>query len=239
MRSFKAKDVRKAFKAIRENGLPIGFDKSRKWDIIDERTGEHFAPKATLSEAKRIAADKSRSGSGGNRGTNNALRKRGFRVVVKPHLEKECQEASDIEEVRKSSLDATTKKQLINARLGQGGFRDALVEIWGGKCALTGLDIEPALRASHIKAWQHSDNRERLDASNGLLLAASVDALFDGYLISLDDDGSLLVSLDLKKRQLERIGLQQGSRVNLTAETRAYLLDHRTRFEARGPSFHF
>jgi predicted restriction endonuclease len=50
------------------------------------------------------------------------------------------------------------------------------------------------LIASHIKPWRSANNQERIDGSNGLLLAPHVDLLFDRGLISFTDEGSLLVS---------------------------------------------
>jgi hypothetical protein len=141
--------------------------------------------------------------------------------------------ARDIENVLKSDLDATTKRRLVNARLGQGRFREALVKAWGGKCVLTRLDVEPVLRASHIKPWRESDNRERLDPNNGLLLAAKIDALFDRHLITFDEKGRLVVCSSLKPRSLEKIGLSRNARVKLSQSNRAYMRWHRAAFEER------
>jgi len=49
------------------------------------------------------------------------------------------------------------------ARLGQGRFREGLMGVWGGRCAVTGVDLPPLLTASHIKPWRAASNPERLD----------------------------------------------------------------------------
>ena len=229
MPSFDKQHVRRAFAEIQQKGIPEGFGPSTKWDIVDERMGELYPPKVVLFLAKRFARDDSRSGGGGDRGTNNALRERGFIVNLKSRLDI-SDEIGDIEAVNSSGVDATTKKQLINARLGQGNFRTALLEIWSGKCALTALAFEPVLRASHIKPWRDSTNAERLDPYNGFLLAANVDALFDRYLISFDDQGRLLVSSLLEQPALEKIGIDGSMRIDLKEKNRAYLGKHMTRF---------
>ena len=36
-------------------------------------------------------------------------------------------------------LDETTRKQLIDARIGQGIYRQQLEKLWGGKCAVLGI----------------------------------------------------------------------------------------------------
>ncbi|HET9245398.1 MAG TPA: HNH endonuclease signature motif containing protein, partial [Xanthobacteraceae bacterium] len=60
--------------------------------------------------------------------------------------------------------------------------------------------VEAALRASHIKPWRESSDRERLDPANGLLLTANLDALFNDGLIAFDDEGQMLVSAQLTRK---------------------------------------
>jgi hypothetical protein len=60
--------------------------------------------------------------------------------------------AEDVKNVaRDKRLDETTQKALIDARRGQGHFRDELLRLYGRRCALTGCGIEEVLRASHIR----------------------------------------------------------------------------------------
>ncbi len=89
-------------------------------------------------------------------------------------------ELEQIERVK----DRTTRKCLIDARLGQGQFRVDVEKLWRGACGVTGCRISAVLRASHIKPWSQSNNKERLDPENGILLAAHIDALFDRGLIT-------------------------------------------------------
>jgi len=91
------------------------------------------------------------------------------------------------------ALGITEAQSLLKSRRGQGKFRADLIYLWTGRCAVTGLSNVTLLRASHIKPWAVSNNYERLDAYNGLLLAASVDRLFDQGLISFSDNGALLI----------------------------------------------
>lgn len=41
----------------------------------------------------------------------------------------------------------------VRERIGQGLFRAALLEFWGGACSVTGFDNPELLRASHAKPW--------------------------------------------------------------------------------------
>ena len=103
------------------------------------------------------------------------------------------------QEVENDRRKATSRLGMINARLGQGQFRDALMDKWNRRCAVTKLSCPELLRASHVKPWSLSTENERLDPDNGLLLAAHLDALFDKGLISFDDQGGMLVSSRLKE----------------------------------------
>jgi hypothetical protein len=122
----------------------------------------------------------------------------------------------------------TTRQALINARIGQGGYRRRMLRLWGGKCAVTGCSVEQVLVASHAKPWASCSNQERLDVYNGLLLAASVDRLFDIGLISFDEEGKLLVSDRLRDDDLWRVGLNRESKLAFVGERhKGYLRAHR------------
>jgi hypothetical protein len=128
------------------------------------------------------------------------------------------------------ALPATTEaERLVIQRLGQDIFRQSLIDYWQARCAVTGLDVLPLLRASHIKPWAQCDSdAERLDVFNGLLLAPHLDALFDGGWIGFDDDGGLLVSPELSGEQQVRLGVRPGWRlVELAAPHIGYLAWHR------------
>jgi hypothetical protein len=107
-------------------------------------------------------------------------------------------------ETRLAAIPATERTREVRQRIGQEVFREALLELWKGRCALSGSDLPSSLlRASHAKPWSLADDDERLDPFNGLLLAVHYDALFDQGLITFDDDGCLLISsllsLDARK----------------------------------------
>ena len=132
--------------------------------------------------------------------------------------------------VETQGIPATTDvERLVIQRVGQNIFRQSLIDYWQGCCAVTGLGVQPLLRASHIKPWaQCQSDAERLDVFNGLLLAPHLDALFDGGWISFDEDAGLLVSPDLPSDQQALLGVQRGWRLSELAEQhRHYLTWHR------------
>lgn len=117
-------------------------------------------------------------------------------------------------------------------RIGQGIFRRTLIEYWGGRCAVTGLDVVEVLRASHIKPWSDCESdAERLDVFNGLLLAPHLDALFDRGLVTFSDNGQLLRSPQLGDRQSSLLGIDgvEARADSLTDFHRKYLRWHRSK----------
>lgn len=87
----------------------------------------------------------------------------------------------------------TTGSATIETRIGQNKFRIELINYWGC-CAVTGIDLIEILKASHIKPWSESNDDERVDKYNGLLLNPMLDALFDIGYISFSDSGDILLS---------------------------------------------
>ena len=92
-----------------------------------------------------------------------------------------------------AELTETEQTAIQKSRIGQGLFRSGVIELWGC-CAVTGLSNTALLRASHIKPWRDSNNAERLDPANGLLLQPTLDLLFDSGLISFEAAGRIRVS---------------------------------------------
>jgi putative restriction endonuclease len=87
----------------------------------------------------------------------------------------------------------TQSKASVTVRRGQDFFRKAVLASYNCTCCITGNPIPELLNASHIKPWRGFP-RERLNPANGLCLAKTHDAAFDGGLISFDTGGKLIVS---------------------------------------------
>lgn len=124
-------------------------------------------------------------------------------------------------------VSETEREELRKARVGQGRFRDGVVEYWG-RCAITGCDQQNLLIASHIVPWKYADNHARLDHFNGLLLTPNLDRLFDLGWISFDNDGRLLRSRNLRRDVARAMELDEGLRIaRLDERHRTYLKFHR------------
>jgi len=125
-------------------------------------------------------------------------------------------------------IGSTEKQQLVKARRGQGVFK-ANVRLNEHACRVTGVSNPLHLRASHIKPWAYSNDAEKLDGCNGLLLAPHIDHLFDHGWISFADSGHLLVSPQLEATVLNRWGIAPGLPVGqFNARQMQFLNYHRT-----------
>lgn len=136
----------------------------------------------------------------------------------------------EFSEVVKRPPSSTEAVRQVLQRVGQDIFRRRLVQYWDGKCAMTGLNIETLLRASHIKPWANCDSdEERLDVFNGLLLAPHLDALFDKRLITFSEDGYVVRSAHLSDQHVRQLGLDFESMppIALSERHQEYLAWHR------------
>jgi putative restriction endonuclease len=133
-----------------------------------------------------------------------------------------------------TDTQSTEVQRLVRQRVGQDRYRQAMLTYWGGACAVTGLTLQSALRASHAKPWADCDNDgERLDVFNGFLLSANLDALFDNFLISFADQGEVLISPYITQRDKELLGLSDKLNLRwLAPEHLQYLDFHRRKFES-------
>ena len=128
-----------------------------------------------------------------------------------------------------AGLPCTTEaERLAVQRIGQGVFRHALLDYWGGRCPLTGITDRALLRASHIVPWAACrDDAQRLDVHNGLLLSALWDAAFDAGLASFADDGTPLLAPGLSAAAAAALGAAGTALRGLSSGHRANLRDHR------------
>lgn len=85
----------------------------------------------------------------------------------------------------------------IRVRRGQQFFRQMVINAYGLRCCISGINVPRLLVASHIKPWSEFPT-ERLDPRNGLCLSSLHDAAFDGGLITLDENLRVLLSKRLR-----------------------------------------
>jgi putative restriction endonuclease len=128
-----------------------------------------------------------------------------------------------------ATITETNRLALVQARRGQGLFRDRVARI-ERRCRITGVENPTHLVASHCKPWRDATNEERLDGENGLLLTPTIDHLFDRGFIGFEDDGRLILSPVAHRPSLERMGISVTAPTNVgsfTSGQRAFLEFHR------------
>ena len=88
-------------------------------------------------------------------------------------------------------------------RKGQDYFRRMILTNYGGRCALTGIDIPQLLLASHIIPWaEKAHKQDRLTPCNGICLSALYDKAFDqGFITFSPDDYSVILSSALQEHK--------------------------------------
>lgn len=128
------------------------------------------------------------------------------------------------------SGNPTTRERLVQARLGQGAYRDDLLALWGNACAVTGCSLASVVVASHAKPWAESTDDERLDPNNGLPLVATLDKLFDAGLIGFDPvTGAMQVASMVSVHDRTLLGVPAPLRRSPSGKQAAFLryhLDH-------------
>lgn len=124
----------------------------------------------------------------------------------------------------------TERKGLVTSRVGQGYYRQKIIERWEGKCPVSGLSIIPILIASHIVPWSQSNDEEKLDVNNGILLSPNVDALFDKHLISFENDGLILISDKVSREDRDALGVSESMRISVSEGMIPFLEKHRQKF---------
>ncbi|PHD44910.1 hypothetical protein COF67_25415 [Bacillus toyonensis] len=125
-----------------------------------------------------------------------------------------------------AEITETEKEQVIKSRIGHSAFKKALLSI-ERKCGLCGVTDERFLIASHIKPWSQSDNQERLDVNNGLLLCPSHDALFDKGYISFNDEGGVLISNSLDETTKVFLNMNETMNIRINENQWEYMKWHR------------
>lgn len=168
-----ARDGSAAWRVDFPNGPPLA-ELSRSFPIIDGPTGTFQATgEASLGRLLRRAAE--------------------LAMSLPNHAANLY--AEEVAKIEAEPPTITEALRLTKQRVGQNLYRKALMDYWGGACAVTGIHLPELLRASHAKPWADcATDAERLDVFNGFLLSAQIDALFDSGLITFDDNGELVTS---------------------------------------------
>jgi predicted restriction endonuclease len=162
----------------------------------------------------------------GNKMYSNSLKQ--YQCFIKSAAKQEDYIQSEDTVKNDTSILKTDREQLVKARIGQGIFREKLIKKYSS-CIISGIRDERLLVASHVKPWIVSNNEERLDVENGLLLSPLYDKMFDIGLISFENSGKVLLSNSVNKFDREKFCLNNNICYDLkiSESLKEYLEYHR------------
>jgi putative restriction endonuclease len=101
----------------------------------------------------------------------------------------------------------------VKQRVHQAEFREAVLDAYGSRCAITGLPVKDLLDASHIVPDGDEDWGQPV-LPNGLLLSKIHHAAYDADLIGIDPDRRVHVSDKLRSQQDDPILLRAIEAMN-------------------------
>lgn len=147
-------------------------------------------------------------------------------IDVENTMVQEEQYIQQVDDILSKFKDETEKILVTKARIGQGIFRNKLMTR-ASCCEICGINMKELLRASHCKPWTNSNNIERLDVNNGLLLCLIHDGLFDKGLIGFNDDGSIIISTKVDISQYSLMNINSNMRLSFKSEQVPFIKWHR------------
>jgi putative restriction endonuclease len=127
-------------------------------------------------------------------------------ITPEPVVILEWEEKIQTAIMARSDLPETTRRALVDARRGQGRFRQGVHRL-ERECRITHVRNSAHLIASHIKPWREASDEERLSDANGLMLTPSIDHLFDRGFITFGDGGEVHVSPIADTESIKRMGV--------------------------------
>ena len=131
--------------------------------------------------------------------------------------------------VERTDIGDVERIQLLRMRRGQVVFKRNVM-LHERFCRVTNVSDIRHLRASHIKPWRISDDREKLSGSNGLLLAPHIDHLFDQGWISFGDKEEIMVSSKISSGLTDAWGIDLDHKVGKFTDAQSEFLEfHRSR----------
>ena len=122
----------------------------------------------------------------------------------------------------------TERPYITDMRIGQAKLRAELIDKYG-KCHITKIGNHKFLKASHIRPWKDSNDDQKLDIDNVLLLEARWDNLFNYGLITFDRDGKIEFSSQISKeeRKILQDELSKFDSIPMNEKREEYLKFHR------------
>ena len=117
------------------------------------------------------------------------------------------------EDLEPQNIDPKFTRAFTNSRAFEEQLRKEVIKFYGNRCVLCGIDTSELLIVSHIKPV-HEDKEDAGKVKNTLLLCSLHDSMFDKGFISVDKDGSVMISERLKKSHSTKLRDEIGFLTN-------------------------
>lgn len=216
-----------------------GWQVDAKYELLTQK----FSPKYNIEKIRPLLPDMYspiRENGNGNQSYLFEISKELFQVLMALGGEKDIARLTDNIEISQNAQEVewalnlitddqerkTIATNIVAARKGQGLFKSRVSRVEKG-CRVTNAEGQGYLIASHIKPWVKSNNIEKLDGFNGLLLSPHIDCLFDRGLISFSDEGDLLISKHCGSGIIAAWGIRKKNTGPFRDQQKSYLDYHR------------
>jgi len=139
-----------------------------------------------------------------SRKASTSTRKRATPVFFTKTI-KQAQERAEKElasPIRSEEDGRARELRAVFMRQGQGKFREALIEAYAGRCAVTGSDLVNVLEAAHIIPYKGEYTNR---CNNGLLLRGDIHTLFDLGLLWINPKRRIQVASDLRESEYGKL----------------------------------
>jgi predicted restriction endonuclease len=138
------------------------------------------------------------------------------------------------EQIKQSqNIQEKEKEIIIQARKGQGKWRESLIDELSC-CIITKVNDERLLIASHIKPWVNSNEEEKIDKNNGLLLTPTYDKLFDRGFITFLKTSEVLVSPYISNYNIGKLKIPSKCDIIFNTKRLSYLEYHKENIFKKG-----
>ena len=135
-----------------------------------------------------------------------------------------------IENIEKDVYTETEKEVICKMRIGHSQLKQNKLKNTSC-CELCGIKTKELLIASHIKPWAKSDDKEKLDIENILLLCTLHDALFDKGLITFDKNtGMIRISKQLNEEEQALLNIHEESKITVLSIKKSKYLEYHNKY---------
>ena len=101
-----------------------------------------------------------------------------------------------------NNLDTNDKRLKFNKFRKDYEFKNIVKKIYNQKCVITNVDIDEC-SICHIKAYSESNNEEKYDHNNGIILSESLHRLYDKFLFTINPEiFEVIISYSIKNKNL-------------------------------------